>query len=147
MCEHTRRNAGAFFLIYFGKEFPMSEFDYAGAVRSLLEQRPGEHKAFVHTYGCQQNEADSEKLRGYLRAMGFGFTQDEFAAGNTRANGLHRNPYRRGSRVRNIQYLRHSGKRRAESFRQRGHTEKSPQRKSGYDNCGLWLYGSAGAYC
>ena len=34
----------------------------------------------VDTYGCQQNEADSEKLRGYLRAMGFDFTQDEFAA-------------------------------------------------------------------
>ena len=36
--------------------------------------------AMVDTYGCQQNEADSEKLRGYLRAMGFDFTQDEFAA-------------------------------------------------------------------
>ena len=33
--------------------------------------------ALVDTYGCQQNEADSEKLRGYLAAMGFGFTQDE----------------------------------------------------------------------
>mgnify|MGYP002576549580 CR=1 FL=1 len=36
--------------------------------------------AMVDTFGCQQNEADSEKLRGYLRAMGFDFTQDEFAA-------------------------------------------------------------------
>ena len=36
--------------------------------------------AMVDTYGCQQNEADSEKLRGYLAEMGFGFTQDEFAA-------------------------------------------------------------------
>ena len=33
--------------------------------------------AMVDTYGCQQNEADSEKLRGYLAEMGFGFTQDE----------------------------------------------------------------------
>ena len=33
--------------------------------------------AMVDTYGCQQNEADSEKLRGYLEAMGFAFTQDE----------------------------------------------------------------------
>ena len=36
--------------------------------------------ALVDTYGCQQNEADSEKLRGYLAEMGFGFTSDEFAA-------------------------------------------------------------------
>ena len=36
--------------------------------------------AFVDTYGCQQNEADSEKLRGYLAEMGYGFTRDEFEA-------------------------------------------------------------------
>ncbi len=36
--------------------------------------------AMVDTYGCQQNEADSEKLRGYLAAMGYGFTSDEFEA-------------------------------------------------------------------
>ena len=40
-------------------------------------QRP---LAMVDTYGCQQNEADSEKLRGYLSEMGFGFTGDEFQA-------------------------------------------------------------------
>ena len=36
--------------------------------------------AMVDTYGCQQNEADSEKLRGYLTEMGYGQTQDEFQA-------------------------------------------------------------------
>lgn len=36
--------------------------------------------ALVDTYGCQQNEADSEKLRGYLTLMGYGFTQDEYQA-------------------------------------------------------------------
>ena len=36
--------------------------------------------ALVDTYGCQQNEADSEKIRGYLAEMGYGFTQDEFQA-------------------------------------------------------------------
>ena len=36
--------------------------------------------ALVDTYGCQQNEADSEKLRGYLSEMGYGFTRDEFQA-------------------------------------------------------------------
>ncbi len=36
--------------------------------------------ALVDTYGCQQNEADSEKLRGYLSLMGCDFTDDEFQA-------------------------------------------------------------------
>ena len=36
--------------------------------------------AYVDTYGCQQNEADSEKLRGMLSAMGYDFTNDEFQA-------------------------------------------------------------------
>ena len=36
--------------------------------------------ALVDTYGCQQNEADSEKLRGYLAAMGFSFTENEAEA-------------------------------------------------------------------
>ena len=40
----------------------------------------GRPLAMVDTYGCQQNEADSEKLRGYLAEMGYGFTQDEYQA-------------------------------------------------------------------
>ena len=31
-------------------------------------------KAYVETYGCQQNEADSEKLRGYLVMSGYAIT-------------------------------------------------------------------------
>ncbi|MFI3249553.1 MAG: tRNA (N6-isopentenyl adenosine(37)-C2)-methylthiotransferase MiaB [Eubacteriales bacterium] len=33
--------------------------------------------AYVDTYGCQQNEADSERLRGYMREMGYQFTDKE----------------------------------------------------------------------
>ena len=33
--------------------------------------------AYVDTYGCQQNEADSEKLRGMLVEMGYDITHDE----------------------------------------------------------------------
>ncbi len=47
-------------------------------IRSLRAGRSA--LALVDTYGCQQNEADSEKLRGYLAEMGYGFTQDEFQA-------------------------------------------------------------------
>ncbi len=31
--------------------------------------------AYVETYGCQQNEADSERLRGYLTACGYAIVQ------------------------------------------------------------------------
>ena len=37
----------------------------------------GERFAMVDTYGCQQNESDSEVLRGYLRDMGYTITDDE----------------------------------------------------------------------
>ena len=37
----------------------------------------GERFAMVDTYGCQQNESDSEVLRGYLGAMGYALTGDE----------------------------------------------------------------------
>ena len=32
--------------------------------------------AFVETYGCAQNESDSERLKGMLSAMGYGFCQN-----------------------------------------------------------------------
>lgn len=34
-------------------------------------------KAFVRTYGCQQNVADGEKIKGMLSEMGYEFTEDE----------------------------------------------------------------------
>ena len=49
-------------------------------VRALLDRRPGQKTAFVDTYGCQQNEADSERLRGYLARMGYTFTDSEEGA-------------------------------------------------------------------
>ncbi|MCR5664911.1 MAG: hypothetical protein K6G17_08595 [Oscillospiraceae bacterium] len=49
-------------------------------IRERLEADGQPHLALVDTYGCQQNEADSEKLRGYLAEMGYGFTRDEFQA-------------------------------------------------------------------
>lgn len=33
--------------------------------------------AFVRTYGCQQNVADGEKIKGMLHEMGFQFTEEE----------------------------------------------------------------------
>ena len=36
----------------------------------------GGKKACVFTFGCQQNEADSEKARGILKTLGYGLTTD-----------------------------------------------------------------------
>ena len=49
-------------------------------VRALNAARTAPPLAMVDTYGCQQNEADSEKLRGMLAEMGYGFTMDEAQA-------------------------------------------------------------------
>ena len=47
----------------------------AAKVKSILSDRGG-LKACVVTYGCQQNEADSEKARGLLAAMGYEISCD-----------------------------------------------------------------------
>ena len=49
-------------------------------IRETFGMRLTPALAYVDTYGCQQNEADSETLRGMLREMGCDFTSDEFAA-------------------------------------------------------------------
>jgi len=53
------------------------QMDYCAQVRALNDTLDFPPAAFVDTYGCQQNEADSERLRGYLAAMGYGFTDRE----------------------------------------------------------------------
>jgi len=41
----------------------------------LLKERFGHTPiAFVHSYGCQQNVSDGERIKGMLAEMGFGFT-------------------------------------------------------------------------
>lgn len=54
-----------------------AQLEHCQAVAQLTAQWPQQPLAFVDTYGCQQNEADSERLRGYLEQMGYGFTEDE----------------------------------------------------------------------
>ncbi len=41
-----------------------------------IRAHSGVPKACVRTYGCQQNVADSEKIKGMLSQMGFAFTDD-----------------------------------------------------------------------
>ena len=53
------------------------QLQYCQEVKAVYAARGVQPLAFVDTYGCQQNEADSERIRGYLREMGFGFTDKE----------------------------------------------------------------------
>ena len=70
-------------MAYIRKTIPPEEIARQEAICASVAARHAEGKrplALVDTYGCQQNEADSEKLRGYLSEMGYDFTADEFAA-------------------------------------------------------------------
>ncbi len=49
--------------------------NYIEEVRKLNSDRT--YKALINTYGCQQNENDSEKIAGLLQEMGYGFTDSE----------------------------------------------------------------------
>lgn len=47
---------------------------YTELARTILTSRYAEQpKAFVHTYGCQGNVSDSERIKGQLREMGYAF--------------------------------------------------------------------------
>ena len=51
--------------------------DYCAELRALNAQLAARPLAWVDTYGCQQNEADSELLRGMLADMGYDMTDSE----------------------------------------------------------------------
>ena len=44
------------------------------AIAAYWHEKGRTPRAYVETYGCQQNEADSEKLRGYLVQSGYAIT-------------------------------------------------------------------------
>ena len=44
-------------------------------LRRILSEK-GRKKAYTKFYGCAQNEADMEILRGMMEKMGYGFTED-----------------------------------------------------------------------
>ena len=56
--------------------------DYTQEVAGIMRLRAlnGTPMALVRTYGCQQNVADGEKIKGMLSEMGFSFTEDPEAA-------------------------------------------------------------------
>lgn len=55
-----------------------SQAEYMENIAAIMQVRSRGEKpvALVRTYGCQQNVADSEKIKGQLAEMGFVFTED-----------------------------------------------------------------------
>ena len=53
--------------------------EYMQLARTILSARypDAAPKAFVHTYGCQGNVADSERIKGQLKALGYEFTENK----------------------------------------------------------------------
>ena len=47
---------------------------YCDKIAALWQQKGVTPKAYVETYGCQQNEADSERIRGILAQSGYAMT-------------------------------------------------------------------------
>ena len=56
----------------------LQQQEYSSQIHQYYMAKLGRQPlALTDTYGCQQNEADTEILRGMLVDMGFGFTQEE----------------------------------------------------------------------
>ena len=53
--------------------------EYIELVKEILFSRNqiSAPKAFVHTYGCQGNVSDSERMKGLLEQMGYAFTDEK----------------------------------------------------------------------
>ena len=51
------------------------QFAYCDKIAAFWQSEGIAPAAYVETYGCQQNEADSEKLRGYLAQCGYRIVQ------------------------------------------------------------------------
>ena len=50
------------------------QFDFCSKIHALWHSRGITPTAYVETYGCQQNEADSERIRGLLNNSGYSIT-------------------------------------------------------------------------
>lgn len=60
------------------KELPAERREYLHLIGEIMDVRKRSEKplACIHTYGCQQNVADSEKIKGMLSVAGFAFTEN-----------------------------------------------------------------------
>ena len=51
------------------------QFSYCDKIAAYWHEKQVTPTAYVETYGCQQNEADSEKIRGYLTQSGYAIVE------------------------------------------------------------------------
>ena len=51
------------------------QFAFCDKIQAYWQEQAIVPTAYVETYGCQQNEADSEKIRGFLTQSGYAITQ------------------------------------------------------------------------
>lgn len=60
------------------EKISQEQFDYMNLTSEIMEIRKRGEKplAFIHTYGCQQNVADGERIKGMLKMSGYDFTDD-----------------------------------------------------------------------
>ncbi len=65
---------------YVSQEEIQRQWDYIVAIRNLIEEKQRNNGrpvvAYTKTFGCQQNENDTERINGMLSEMGFVFTDD-----------------------------------------------------------------------
>lgn len=58
-------------------KYPAEQLEFARRVKTLLnDKNSNQPLAHIVTYGCQQNVSDSERIKGMLSLMGYGFTDD-----------------------------------------------------------------------
>ena len=58
------------------EELLQQQFDYCDKIAAYWRDRDTVPTAYVETYGCQQNEADSERIRGFLVQSGYTIVQE-----------------------------------------------------------------------
>jgi len=54
--------------------------EYINKVQELLAERDAPPLCYLHSFGCQQNVTDGEKILGLLVEMGYGVTSDIYSA-------------------------------------------------------------------
>ena len=58
------------------EELLQKQYHFCDQINAYWQDRNTVPTAYVETYGCQQNEADSERIRGYLAQSGYAIVQE-----------------------------------------------------------------------
>ena len=85
-------------------------------IRAYHEARGITPLAMVDTYGCQQNEADSQRIRGYLEEAGYAFTDNEKEADVIVINTCAVREHAVQRVLGNVGYLTHTKRRKPEQI-------------------------------